>query len=73
MSEARTYHPLRTLTLWGDVVPGIGPLTVEKLLTLPDDGWRYEVVEGVLIRVAGRGLRATTIARRLGAPGRLRR
>jgi Uma2 family endonuclease len=34
---------------------------------MPDDGWRYEVVEGVLVRVAGSGLRATTIARRLAA------
>ncbi len=67
MSEARTYHPPRTLAPWGDIVPDAGPMTVEKLLALPDDGWRYEVVEGMLIRVAGSGLRATTVARRLGA------
>lgn len=36
---------------------------------MPDDGWRYEVVEGVLVRVAGSGLWATTIGRRLA--GRL--
>ena len=29
---------------------------------MPDDGWRYEVVEGVLVRVAGSGDLATTIA-----------
>ncbi len=67
MSEARTYHPLGTLAPWGDIVPDAGPMTVEKLFALPDDGWRYEVVEGMLIRVAGSGLRATTVARRLGA------
>ena len=37
------------------------------LLNLPDDGWRYEVVEGVLVRVAGSGTWATTSGRRLGA------
>ncbi len=38
-------------------------MTVDDLLTLPDrDGWRYELVEGVLVRVAGSGELATTIA-----------
>jgi Uma2 family endonuclease len=40
---------------------------VANLLNMPDDGWRYEVVEGVLVRVAGSGAWATTIGRRLGA------
>jgi Uma2 family endonuclease len=36
---------------------------VEDLLALPtEDGWRYELVEGVLVRVAGSGELATTIA-----------
>ncbi len=42
-------------------------MTVDDLLAWPDDGWRYEVVEGVLVRVAGSGAWATTIGRRLGA------
>ncbi len=46
---------------WAEVVPGYGPVTVDLLLTLPDDGYRYEVVEGVLVRMAGSGLDATTI------------
>ena len=37
-------------------------MTVDDLLTLPDDGWQYEVVEGVLVRVAGSGEEATIIA-----------
>jgi Uma2 family endonuclease len=37
-------------------------MTADDLLTLPDDGWQYEVVEGVLIRMAGSGDLATTIA-----------
>jgi Uma2 family endonuclease len=37
-------------------------VTVEELLTLPDDGYMYEVVEGVLVRVAGSGKQATELA-----------
>ena len=62
MSHARAYHPASTLAPWAEIVPGAGPVTVDGLLTLPDDGWRYEVVEGVLVRVAGSGDLATTIA-----------
>ncbi|HZS89658.1 MAG TPA: Uma2 family endonuclease [Chloroflexota bacterium] len=47
---------------WAEVVPGMGPVTVDLLLELPDDGYIYEVVEGVLVRVAGSGFDATTIA-----------
>jgi Uma2 family endonuclease len=43
------------------MVPGTPPMTAETLLTLPDDGWRYEVVEGRLVRVAGSGDVATAI------------
>jgi Uma2 family endonuclease len=42
-------------------------VTVEILLTLADDGYMYEVVEGVLVRVAGSGSRATTIGLAIGA------
>ncbi len=51
-----------TLAPWAEIVPDAGPMTVDELLSLPDDGWRYEVVEGVLVRVAGSGQRATAIA-----------
>jgi Uma2 family endonuclease len=40
---------------------------VDILLTLPDDGYMYEVVEGILVRAAGSGNRATTIALAIGA------
>jgi Uma2 family endonuclease len=39
----------------------MGPVTVDILLTLPDDGYMYEVVEGVLVRMAGSGEEATRI------------
>ena len=61
MAESRAV-PANTLAPWAEIVPGVGPKTVEDLLTMPDDGWRYEVVEGVLVRVAGSGDLATTIA-----------
>jgi len=51
---------------WAEVVPSYGPVTVDLLLTLPDDGYRYEVVEGVLVRMAGSGDEATTIAFNVG-------
>lgn len=73
--------PLNTIAPWAEIVPGVGPTTVDALLTMTDDGWRYEVVEGVLVRVAGSGRQATTIGgniyfalrsfvqpRRLGVP-----
>jgi Uma2 family endonuclease len=38
-------------------------MTVDDLLALvDDDGWQYEVVEGVLVRMAGSGNLATTLA-----------
>lgn len=46
---------------WAEVVQNAGRVRVDDLLTRPDDGWRYEVVEGVLVRMAGSGDEATTI------------
>jgi Uma2 family endonuclease len=62
-------YPLRSPAPWAKVVPGHGPATVDELLTLPDDGYIYEVVEGVLVRVVGSGEEAARLALRLG--GRL--
>ncbi|MGH7750465.1 MAG: hypothetical protein ACREQ5_37680 [Candidatus Dormibacteria bacterium] len=62
MSNVRAYHSSSTLAPWAEVVPKAGPTRVEDLLTIADDGWRYEVVEGVLVRVAGSAFDATTIA-----------
>ncbi len=62
MSTAHTFDQSRTLAPWAEIVPGVGPMTVDDLLTLPNDGWQYEVVEGVLVRMAGSGEEATVIA-----------
>lgn len=51
---------------WAEVVPGAPPATVDDLLEWPDDtGYRYEVVEGVLVRMAGTRPQAGRVTRRL--------
>jgi len=59
-------RPPAAVAPWAEVVPGYGPVTVDLLLTLPDDGYRYEVVEGALVRMAGSGDEATSIAFNFG-------
>lgn len=62
MSSAHAFHRSATRAPWAEIVPGAGPMTVEDLLAWPDDdGWRYELVEGVLVRMAGCGEQAATI------------
>jgi Uma2 family endonuclease len=55
------------LAPWAEIVPGAGPATADDLLRRPDDGWQYEVVDGVLVRMAGSGDLATQTALILGA------
>ncbi len=39
---------------WAEVVPGVGPLTMADYLAYPaNDGYQYELVDGVLVRMAG--------------------
>ena len=59
--EARAYAS-EALAPWAEIVPSVDRMTVADLLTIPDDGWRYEVVEGVLVRVAGSRFKATAVA-----------
>jgi Uma2 family endonuclease len=40
-----------TLAPWAELVPGVGPMTVDDLLALSDDGWQHELVEGRLVRM----------------------
>lgn len=49
---------------WAEIVPDAPPrMTIDDLLVWPDDdGYRYELVEGVLVRMAGSGEEATTIS-----------
>jgi len=58
--------PPEPIAPWAELVPGVDPMTVEDLLNWPDDdGYRYEVVEGVLVRMAGSKPRALFITMRL--------
>jgi Uma2 family endonuclease len=58
------------LAPWAEVVAGATyPMTVDDLLDWPDDdGYRYEVVEGVLVRMAGTRPQAGRATRRLLRP-----
>lgn len=60
--SATLHSPPASIAPWAEVVPGYGPVTVDFLLTLPDDGYQYEVVEGTLVRMAGSGGEASSIA-----------
>jgi len=65
MSAVRIPHP-DPIAPWAEIVRGVGPMTVAGLLDYPDkDGDRYEVVEGVLVRMAGSKPRALLVADRL--------
>jgi Uma2 family endonuclease len=44
-----------TLAPWAELVPDAGPTTVDELLARPEDAWRYELVEGRLVRMPPTG------------------
>lgn len=58
---------LVVLAPWAEIVPDIGPMTVEDLAAWPDDGWFYELVEGVLVRMPPSSFGASKIGQRLAA------
>ncbi len=62
----RAHAVARPIAPWAEIVPGVGAVAVDILSTLPDDGYIYEVVDGVLVRMAGSGDEATTIAHYFG-------
>jgi Uma2 family endonuclease len=43
-------------------------VTADELLAMPDDGWRYELVKGELIRIAPAGFQHGEVAMNIGAP-----
>ena len=55
---------------WAERVLDRGPMTADELLRMPRDGWRYELVDGVLVRMPPPGYKHGQIvgrlARRLG-------
>jgi len=63
-------HPPASVAPWAEVVPHAPyPMTTDDLHALPDDGWAYELVNGVLVRVPLSSFGASNIGYRLG--GRL--
>ena len=62
-------HPPSTpcpVAPWAEVVPDAPyPLTVDDLHALPDDGWSYELVNGVLVRMPLSSPGASNVGARL--------
>ena len=56
-----------TLAPWAEPAPQQGPMNVDDLLTLPEDGWMYELVEGRLVRMAPSSPVASHLGIRLAA------
>lgn len=54
-----------TIASWAEPVPGAGPMNADDLLKLQDGAWRYELVEGVVVRMAPTGLEHFDVTRRL--------
>jgi Uma2 family endonuclease len=68
MSTLKQESPPYPLAPWAEIVPHVPPMTVDDLESLPDDqGWVYELVEGVLIRMPMSGYEASHISYRLGS------
>ncbi len=44
-------RPSASVAPWAEVVPNMPPMTVDELHAIPDDGWSYELIEGVLVRM----------------------
>lgn len=58
--------PRNSLAPWAEIVPDAPPMTVDDLESLPDDeGWVYELVEGVLVRMPMSGFETSHISTRL--------
>lgn len=52
---------------WAQPVPGKGPMTADELLHLPEnDEWRYELVDGVLVKMPSPGFLHGRLVGRLG-------
>jgi len=67
MTALRAYQP-SPVAPWAEVVPDAPyPMTTDELDALPDDGWTYELVNGVLVRMPLSSGRASSIGMRLAA------
>lgn len=68
MSAALRALEPESIAPWAETVPGAPPMTMAEFLDFPDDsGWRYELVDGVLVRMVGSRPTAGHITVRLQA------
>jgi len=59
------HRPPPPLAPWAEIVPHMPPMTVDDLHAIPDDGWTYELVHGVLVRMPLSSGGASNIGSRL--------
>ncbi len=61
-------HPPSHAAPWAEIVPDAPyPMTVDELHAIPADGWTYELVQGVLVRMPLSSGGASSIGMRLAA------
>jgi len=62
---AQRAHPPDPIAPWAEIVPAMPPMTTDELHAIPDDGWAYELVEGVLVRMPLSSFGASNVGSRL--------
>lgn len=50
---------------WAETVPNMPPMTVDELHAIPDDGWVYELIGGVCVRMPLSSFGASNIGSRV--------
>ena len=64
MTAQRAFPP-NPIAPWGEVVPNVPPMTTDELHGIPDDGWTYELINGVLVRMPLSSFGASNVGMRL--------
>lgn len=62
---AQRATPLDPIAPWAEIVPHMPPMTVDELHAIPDDGWVYELLNGVLVRMPLSSPGASNVGARL--------
>ncbi len=62
---AQRVTSLDPLAPWAEIVPNVPPMTVDELHAIPEDGWTYELVNGVLVRMPLSSGGASSVGSRL--------
>jgi Uma2 family endonuclease len=62
---AQRAHPPDQIAPWAEIVPNMPPMTTDELHAIPDDGYGYELVQGVLVRMPLSSGGASSIGSRL--------